>query len=273
MGDFEKLGIVIQYEFLKHIRRKRLYVILGIALLVEALVLILIPVLNPLDKGHYPSSVMVMAGILTIGASLAALGSVFFAGDAIAGEYEGKTGFLLFINPIKRHLLWIGKYLASFIAVALLIAFTYVLMAVSLLIIYHQAPAVEIIESFGLCLFYAAAVLSLTFMFSAISKGSMGATVMTLVFVWVISGILESVLAYTSNPYWFVISAGGDSIALPYGTAKDMMAGLGFQGGQGMQQFMNYEPLTINMAVWGMLIYLVVCFGASLVISRRRQLA
>ena len=46
MSKFEKLGIVIKYEFLKHIRRRRLYVILGIALLVELLVLILIPVLQ-----------------------------------------------------------------------------------------------------------------------------------------------------------------------------------------------------------------------------------
>ena len=83
MGDLEKLGIVVKYEFLKHIRRKRLYVILGIALLVEALVLILIPVL----RDGYPSSVMVMAGMLTIGPSLAAIGGGFFAGDAITGEY------------------------------------------------------------------------------------------------------------------------------------------------------------------------------------------
>ncbi|MHB8104885.1 MAG: hypothetical protein ACYDG5_05020, partial [Dehalococcoidales bacterium] len=61
MSDLEKLGIVVKYEFIKHLRRKRLYVILGIALLVEALVLILIPVL----RGGYPDSVMVMAGLLT----------------------------------------------------------------------------------------------------------------------------------------------------------------------------------------------------------------
>ena len=51
MSDLEKLGIVIKYEFLKHIRRTRLYIILGIALLAEALVLILIPTLM---TGGYP---------------------------------------------------------------------------------------------------------------------------------------------------------------------------------------------------------------------------
>jgi ABC-2 type transport system permease protein len=268
VSEFERLRVVIGYEFMKHIRRKRLYVIFGIALLAEVLVLILIPVL----RDGYPSNVMVMAAILTVGPSLAALGAVFFAGDAIAGEYESKTGFILFTNPIKKITLWTGKYLAGFIAVGLLIVFTYIIIAISLLVIYGEVP-VEILESFGLCLLYASAVLSLTFFFSSISKGSMGATVMTLVFIWVLSGILESVLAFTGNPYWFIISAGGDSIALVYGGMELFMAGLGFGGGHFEDMLTNYEPLTTGMAAWGMVIYLMAGFVASVWISRRRQLA
>jgi ABC-2 type transport system permease protein len=269
LSDLEKLGIVVKYEFLKHIRRKRLYVVFGIALLVEALVLILIPIL----RDGYPDSVKVMAGLLTVGPSLGALGAVFFSGDAIAGEYEGKTGFLLFINPIKRYLLWTGKWLASFVAVALLIAFTYIIIAIALVAIYHQVPF-ETLQSFGLCLLYGAAVISLTFLFSAISKGTMGATVMTLLFIWVLSGIVESVLMFTGNPYWFIISAGGDSIALPYGSMEDMMAGFGMAGGGHFSELLNnYQPLTTGMASWGMLIYLVVGYVGSIWISRRRQLS
>ncbi|OGN96946.1 MAG: hypothetical protein A2Y89_07765 [Chloroflexi bacterium RBG_13_51_18] len=267
MSDFEKLGVVIKYEFLKHLRRRRLYIILGIALLVEALALILIPVL----RDGYPSDVTLMAGMLTVGPSLAAIGAIFFAGDAIAGEYEGKTGFLLFTNPIKRYVLWTGKYLAGFIAVAALIIFTYIIIAIALLVIYGEVP-LAILGSFGLCVLYASATLSITFFFSAVSKGSMGATVMTLLFVWVISGIVESILAFTGNPYWFLISAGGDSIALPYGSLEQFMSGFGM-GGHLADVMGNFEPLSIGMAVWGMLIYLVVGFVASIWISNRRQLA
>jgi ABC-2 type transport system permease protein len=266
LSDLEKLGIVIRYEFLKHIRRARLYVILGIALVVELAVLILIPVL----RDGYPNNVMVMAALLTVGPSLAALGAVFFAGDAIAGEFEGKTGFLLFTNPIKRFVLWSGKYLAGFIAVTLLIIFTYIIIAISLLVIYQEIPF-EILKSFGLCLLYASATLSLTFFFSSLSKGAMGATVMTLVFIWVISGIVESVLAFTGNPYWFMISAGGDSIAMAYGGMEMFLAGLGMGEVEGMMG--NFKPMSLGMAAWGMTIYLVACFVASLFISRRRQLA
>src|SRR4030042_4734565 len=147
----------------QHIRRKRLYVILGIVLFIELLVLILIPVL----QDGYPEEVMTMAPLLTAGSSLAAIGAVFFAGDAIAGEYESKTGFLLFTNPIKRVVLWTGKYLAGFLAPAALIVFTYIIIAGALLVIYQEVPF-EILKSFGLCLLYASAVLSVTFLFSAV---------------------------------------------------------------------------------------------------------
>jgi ABC-2 type transport system permease protein len=266
LSQFEKLGIVIKYEFLKHIRRRRLYVILGIALLAELAVLILIPAL----RDGYPDNVMLMAAMLTVGPSLAALGAVFFAGDAIAGEFESKTGFLLFTNPIKRVVLWIGKYLASFIAVALLVIFSYIIIAVSLLVIYQEVPW-EIFKSFGMCMLYTSATLSITFFFSAISKGAMGATVMTLLFVWMLSGILESILAFTSNPYWFLISAGGDSITMVFGGMDMFMSGLGLGDLGPMME--NFKPLTIGMAAAGMTIYLVVGFVASILISRRRQLA
>jgi hypothetical protein len=140
-------------------------------------------------------------------------------------------------------------------------------------VIYHQVP-LETLESFGLCLLYGASVLSLTFLFSAFSKGSMGATVMTLLFIFVLSGILESVLAFTGKPYWFIISAGGDSIALPYGSMQDFMTGFGLGGGGHFQDLIgNYQPLSIVMAVWGMLIYLVGGYIGSVWKSRRRQLS
>jgi len=269
LGDFEKLGIVIQYEFLKHIRRKRLYVILGIALLVEALVLILVPTLM---TGGYPTDVMTMAALLTVGPSLAVLGAVFFAGDAIAGEFENKTGFLLFINPVKRLILWSGKYLAAFIATALLVVFSYIIIMISLLAIYHQVP-IELLKSFGLCLLYAASVLSLTFLFSAISKGSMGATVMTLLFIFIICGILEGVLSATGKPSWFILSAAGDSVSTVLVSMNQLLAGLGVDPSKYGQAIQNFKPVDIGLSIAGMMIYLVPCYIASLWISKRRQLS
>jgi ABC-2 type transport system permease protein len=264
LSEFEKLRIVTGYEFLKHVRRKRLYVILGLTLVAELAVLILVPVLGD----GFPDSVMAMAALLSVGPSLATIGAIFFAGDAIAGEFESKTGFMLFTNPVKRTTLVIGKYLACYGAVLLLVILGYVIVTISLLAIYGTVP-IETLSSFGLCLLYTGSVLSVTFFFSAISKGAMGATVITLVFVMVISAIIDSVLAMTGQPHWFLLSTNGDTIATVYGGYELFMEGLG--GMEGMP--FELETPAIGLSVLSMVGYLAVGFLLSLWISKRRQLA
>ncbi len=267
MSEFEKLRVVIGYEFLKHIRRRRLYVILGLVLVAELAVLIL---LSALMEG-YPDNVMVMAAMLSIGPSLATIGAVFFAGDAIAGEFESKTGFILFTNPVKRTTLVMGKYLASCAAVILLIVLGYAIVSISLLAIYGNVP-IETAKSFGLCLLYAGSVLSVTFFFSSVSKGAMGATVMTLVFVMVISSIIESVLMLAGQPSWFLLSTAGDSVSTVYGGYELILEGIMPAEGMGMLPF-EFKTPDIGLCALAMVIYLVVGFLLSIWISGRRQLA
>ena len=267
MSEFEKLRVVTGYEFLKHIRRRRLYVILGLTLVAELAVLILLPVLME----GYPDNIMVMAAMLTIGPSLATIGAVFFAGDSIAGEFESKTGYMLFTNPVRRTTLVTGKYLASCAAVILLIVFGYAIVCISLLAIYGNIP-IETAKSFGLCLLYAGSVLSVTFFFSSVSKGAMGATVITLVFLMVISGVIDGVLTMAGQPSWFLLSNAGDSIATVYGGYELLMEGIMPPGGMGMLPFEIKTP-DIGLCALSMVIYLVVGFVLSILISKRRQLA
>jgi len=273
LSEFEKLRVVIGYEFLKHIRRKRLYVILGLTLVAELLVLILLPLLME----GYPDNVMVMAAMLSIGPGLATIGAVFFAGDAIAGEFEGKTGFILFTNPVKRATLVMGKYLAGYAAVALLVVFGYVIVSISLLAIYGNVP-IETAKSFGLCLLYAGSVLSVTFFFSSVSKGSMGATVMTLLFIMVISGIIDGVLTMADQPNWFLLSKASDSISTVYGGYGLLLEGFMPEGSMegmphGGRLLSALKSPDISLCVLSMVIYLVVGFVLSVWTSRRRQLA
>ena len=268
MSELEKLRVVTGYEFLKHIRRKRLYVILGLTLVAELAVLIGLPTLTD----GYPDSVRVMAVMLLIGPSLATIGAVFFAGDAIAGEFESKTGYMLFTNPVRRITLISGKYLACCAAVILLVIFGYVIVSVSLFVIYGEVP-IETAKSFGLCLLFAGSVLSVTFFFSSISKGSMGATVMTLLFIMVISGIIDSVLMMADKPHWFMLSANGDSIATVFGGYELFLEGIVPPGGMGGMLPFEIRTPDIGLMILSMVIYLVAGFVLSVLISRRRQLA
>ena len=265
MSEFEKLRVVTRYEFLKHLRRKRLYIILGLTLAAELAVLIGLPLLME----GYPDNIMVMAAMLSLGPSLATIGAVFFAGDSIAGEFESKTGYILFPNPVRRITLVVGKYLACCGAVALLIVFGYAIVSISLLAIYGNVP-IETAKSFGLCLLYAGSVLSVTFFFSSISKGAMGATIITLVFIMVISGIIDTVLMMAGKPHWFMLSTAGDSIATVYGGYEAFLGGVVPHGGALPFEIENPD---INLCILTMVIYMVVGFLLSIWISRRRQLA
>jgi len=267
LSEFEKLRVVTGYEFLKHIRRRRLYVILGLTLAAELAVLIGLPALME----GYPDNVMVMAAMLSIGSSLATIGAVFFAGDAIAGEFESKTGYILFPNPVRRITLVTGKYLASCAAVILLVIFAYAIVSISLLAIYGEVP-IETAKSFGLCLLYGGSVLSVTFFFSSLSKGAMGATVITLLFITVISAVVDGVLTMAGKPHWFLLSTAGDSIATVYGGYELLMEGFMPPGGMEMLPFEIKTP-DIGLCALSMVIYLVVGFVLSIWISRRRQLA
>jgi len=264
LSKFEKLRVVAGYEFLKHLRRKRLYIVLGLTIAAELAVLILVPAL----MDGYPDNIMVTAAMLSIGPSLATIGAVFFAGDAIAGEFESKTGFILFPNPVRRITLVVGKYLACYAAVILLVLLGYVVVTISLLAIYGNVP-IETAKSFGLCLLYAGSVLSVTFFFSSISKGAMGATVMTLLFIMVISGVIDGVLMMAGQPRWFLLSTAGDSIATVYGGYELFMEGV-MPGG--MLPF-EFETPDIGLTALSMAIYLVVGFVLSAWITKRRQLA
>ena len=265
MSEFEKLRVVTRYEFLKHIRRKRLYVVLGFTLAVELAVLIGLPLL----MDGFPNDIMLMATMLSLGPSLATVGAVFFAGDAIAGEFESKTGYMLFTNPVRRITLVTGKYLACCVAVMLLVIFGYAIVSISLLAIYGSVP-VETAKSFGLCLLFAGSVLSVTFFSSSVSKGAMGATVVTLLFILVISGVIETVLMIADKPNWFLLSSNGDSIATVYGGYELILGGLAPHGGERLP--FEIETPDIGLSMLSMGIYLVVGFLLSIWISGRRQL-
>ena len=267
MSELKRLAIVTGYEFLKHVRRKRLYVILLLVLISEAAVLVGFPAL----MNGFPDDAKLMATMLSVGPSMAVIGAIFFSGDAIAGEFESKSGFMLFTNPVKRTTLVLGKYIASCIAVTILIIFGYLVLCISLYAIYQTIP-LETAQSFGLSLLYGATIVAFTFLFSSISKGAMGATVITLVVVMVISGIIESVLMLAGKPYWFLISTAGDSITAVYGGIELIMAG--FMPLEEMHNFpFELESPDIGRSVLAMVIHLAIGLVSSLIITNRRQLS
>jgi ABC-2 type transport system permease protein len=264
-SEYEKLKIVSKYELLKQFRRKRFYGAVIITILAQILAIVLykglnVPAALPIPRPD--TSTLFALFITSVGASLPILFSVFFAGDSIASEFESKTGYLLFPNPVKRRTIVVGKYIACFIATTVVLIIAYVVSVAALLGFYRQLP-VETWGSLGLSVVLACSVLSLAFLFSSTLKGGMGATIGTLLTYLLIFPIISSSLSTTGHEPWFMLNYAGDSVASIYGTQFS-----GLFGGRGVR-LMTPDP-TVSLFV--MLAYFVFPFLLSIWITKRREM-
>jgi len=130
VSEFEKLKVVTRYEFLKLVRRRRFYGTILMAVLIVSLAAALYrsldlpnqmreqlkklaenvpePVVEGLlNRAGIKDSPELFALFVASMGSLTLIGAVFFSGDATASEFETRTGYLLFPNPVKRTTLFL----------------------------------------------------------------------------------------------------------------------------------------------------------------------
>jgi len=276
LSEFEKLKVVTKYELLKQFRRKRFYGALAITVLTIFLIIGLYQGLDLPKQIGIPAQFLnqwgpeLFAMFVTSMGALAILAAVFFAGDAIASEFESKTGYILFPNPVKRTTIVVGKYLACFIATATIIITAYLISVGALLVFYGQVP-VGIIGSLALMLMLACAIISLAFAFSSILKGGMGATIATLLTFMVVFTIISSSLSYAGYDPWFMPDRAGDAVASTYGLPLEQLIG-GFGFGGPMMGGMMRASQDPTLSFFVLLAYAVVLFGISILVTKRREM-
>ena len=276
MSEFEKLKIVTRYELLKQFRRKRFYGALVITVLAVVLTIGLYQGLDLPKRMGVPQNIIDQHGtelfaiFVTSMGSLAILGAVFFAGDAIASEFEHKTGYILFPNPVKRTTLVVGKYLACFIATAAILGVAYLISAGALLVFYRQVP-VGILGSLAIALALACFAIGMAFAFSSVLKGGMGATIATLLAYMVIFPIVSSSLAYAGYNPWFMPDRAGDAMASTYGVSYENAFG-GMMGGGPVMSGMAQASQNPTLSFFVLLTYAVVLFGISIRLTKRREM-
>jgi ABC-2 type transport system permease protein len=276
LSELEKLRIVTSYELLKQFRRKRFYGALAITLLAVVLTIGLYQGLDLPRRIGVPQVIINQQGaelfaiFVTSMGSLAILGAVFFAGDAVASEFERKTGYILFPNPVKRTTLVIGKYLACFIATAAILGVAYLISGCALLVFYRQVP-IGILGSLAIALALACFMISMAFAFSSVLKGSMGATIATLLTYMVIFSIISSSLAYAGFNPWFMPDRAGDAMASTYGISYENAFG-GMMGGRQVMSGMMQASQNPTLSFFVLLIYAVIFFGVSIWMTKRREM-
>lgn len=226
-SDIKQVGTVVKYDILKYLRSSRLLGMIAI----EALVLLLITVLPPLLGNSYAKTADGFINSYTSFVStLIIVGATLFAGDAIVSEFQGRTGYLLFPNPVKRWTFLAGKFIAS-AGVMFFVLIIYYGIALSLGLAITGGFSTLGVESLLIAMVYSVAALAVGYLISSIMKGSTGSLILTFALFLFIFNIVENVLSISKVDPWFLITFAGQTIGnitqVPYPTGGSSNGAVG----------------------------------------------
>jgi len=208
-SDSDQLHMVVRYELLKYLRGQRLFGILVITVSIAWLMLALPPLVGmgySSDVRTFPSMFMNFVSILIV------LSATFFGSDAIVSEFQQRTGYSLFPNPIRRRIILLGKYVASALSSLLVVSVYYMIIIVSAQAIYGTFPD-ELFLSYYLAVVYMLSILAFTFLLSSVMKGTTGSAVLTFFLFQMILPIIDVVLNSADIDPWFSITNAGGIIS------------------------------------------------------------
>ncbi len=245
-SDMSQAATVARYEVLKYLRGKKLLIVLAIIGLIVTLFLVVPPAL-----GHdYPSDSTDFAmQFLNFGGLVILLCATFFGSDALVAEFQQRTAFLVFPNPVKRWVILAGKFIASLAASALVLGIFYGLIAVIVGVIDHDVPS-ALASSLAFSLIYTVAVLAVAYLLSAYLKSTVSSSILTFFMFFLILPVIDSVLTFAAVKPWFSLSFVGGVMTYimqsPYPTDSSLTVGMGHSGMQIMQY---YPEIALSVAV------------------------
>jgi len=263
-SDFRQVAIVTRYELHKHIRSRR---IVGM-LIIEALVIVLLLAVPPLTGHPYQSDpagfISNFTGFTSI---LIIVGAILFAGDAIVSEFQGRTGYLILPNPVKRSSFFAGKVLASMIIMFAVISLYY-LVAIASAAGITGGTTILSVYSYALALLYGAAAIGVGYLISSMMKGATAALVLTFAVLLLIFPVVSQVSALAGAPPAWSLSFCGETITdimqTPYPVDSVQHVAKNFT--------LNVYVPNVPTSIVVMLLYLVVTMAMALFIFRRKEL-
>jgi ABC-2 type transport system permease protein len=122
--------------------------------------------------------------------------ATFFGADAIVGEFQNRTGYLVFPNPMKRSVLFLGKFAASMTAGLMVVVFFYALLA-GLSLVSARGIDDDLLLSFVYAAEFLLASMGVAYLVSSVLKGTTGATVLTFFLFIMILPIVDSVSMFS----------------------------------------------------------------------------
>ncbi len=209
--------LMSRYQFRDYLRSRRFILMMGIVAAISAILITVVVHFRP--AGIIGNSTAFYGTLWTSGVEvLIVFAGVIFGGDAIAGEFQNKTGYFLMGLPVKRWSVYAGKYLAAF-AASLVTIGVYLLVLIAFGSTYFGAGALslDLGASFVLAVLYLSALLGTVFLFSSLFKTSMyGVLIVAVMFLFgftLINTLLEDLVGIEP---WFIVTYADAVIGYPF---------------------------------------------------------
>jgi ABC-2 type transport system permease protein len=209
--------LMSRYQFRDYLRSRRFILMMAIVAVISAILISLVVHYRP--AGIIGNRTAFYGTLWTSGVEvLIVFAGVIFGGDAIAGEFQNKTGYFLMGLPVKRWSVYAGKYLAAFAAsLVTIVVYLVVLIGFGATFFGTGAVSLDLIESLLLAILYLAALLGTVFLFSSLFKTSMyGVLIVAVMFLFgftLINALLEDLVGIEP---WFVVTYANAVIGYPF---------------------------------------------------------
>ncbi|HYA33494.1 MAG TPA: ABC transporter permease [Candidatus Bathyarchaeia archaeon] len=271
-SDLRQLFVVSKYELLKYLRGKRLLIIIALIAIIGALNLVVPPTIG---SGYDPDPVAFSSGMLNEIGILVVLCATFFGADAIVSEFEQKTGLVLFSNAVKRHVVLLGKFVASAVVSVGAVALYYAITVIAVVVI-DGSVAANTSLSFLYALAYLFGILAIAYLFSVVLKSSVYSIVLTFFTFFLILPIVDRVGSTIAHfkPWFSITFASGIILNIfqqPYPTDVVRTVQRTFGSTTRTLTVAQYYP-SVGQGLAVIFVYFVVGLVLALLIMRTREM-
>jgi ABC-2 type transport system permease protein len=238
---FAQALLLSRYQFRDYLRSRRFVLMMAIVAVIGA---ILSTVLAYYNGAGLTTSADAFYGTLWAGGVTVVIifSGIIFGGDAIAGEFQNKTGYFLMGLPIRRGSVYVGKFLAAYAAsLVAVIFYLVILLANGEYYLGVSALSGPLFESFAIALLYLLALLGAVFLFSSMFKNSLYAVlVVAVLFLFGFTIIEDLIAGLVKIEPWFIITYAQNVISYPF--LSSIPAHVVVTAGPRGAQFTTYNP-------------------------------
>jgi ABC-2 type transport system permease protein len=256
-NSVSETGLSLRFEMLKHLKRRRLFIVAALAIVVPLLFYIYFYQQHPDAASNFANLSLTFLNTLIV------ISAAMFAGDAVCGEFEKKTSLLIFPTPQRRSSIFAGKYIAALMATFLVVSLYYLVLTLQIgqLFGWGEIPG-ELGKSFVTALIYSAAAVSVVFFVSSLLKRSMSATIVGFLVLLMILPIISMLIMQLDQEPWFIVTYSAGLITSVLGVSSSIP-----MHGDVVRQF---TP-TFGTGIAVMVAYAVVALAAGMRIAVRKE--